>query len=423
MTMVMLCVAGIRWNGARLVYTSRCRSNPWSPGRRVLSRHDTVSYARENMPETDKDVLDWANLSIREHLEAKSGGEVEWSNTDLLKLCMLVSLEETASDGLLGDDVLFRSTWDLSLVTHYSVRVRELFMDMCQDIEGDLDSKARLSYDEYVARYPTHLVSAINDVLYEQQGYKRMASYGDVSSYQLRRVLDSGVGSPILLAIIYLVVAEESGLSLNALSLEEGSYVVMWPKDDGIRLGAQGALFVIDPYAKGSLISAQEISEIFNVVVPLQPGSLRDMAEATLLQLLTTHWCLAVQCPPEPLLAIPLDLDVALGEYSDVSVQVEYDDGRKAPLLSNKGDFWTVSPETMHHMQRCLSAAEKLHILRDGTVESTVRLALCQYFCHDYQKAIESLEKVLEQCGDDDSLIDLERIEVLQNKCRLLLRT
>lgn len=423
MTMVILGVAGIRWNGARLVYTSRCRSNPWSPGRRVLSRHDTVSYARENMPETDKDVLDWANLSIREHLEAKSGGEVEWSNTDLLKLCMLVSLEETASDGLLGDDVLFRSTWDLSLIKHYSVRVRELFMDMCQDIEGDLDSKARLSYDEYVARYPTHLVSAINDVLYEQQGYKRMASYGDVSSFQLRRVLDSGVGSPILLAIIYLVVAEESGLSLNALSLEEGSYVVMWPKDDGIRLGAQGALFVIDPYAKGSLMSAQEISEIFDVVVPLQPGSLRDMAEATLLQLLTTHWCLAVQCPPEPLLAIPLDLDVALGEYSDVSVQVEYDDGQKAPLLSNKGDFWTVSPETMHHMQRCLSAAEKLHILQDGTVESTVRLALCQYFCHDYQKAIESLEKVLEQCGDDDSLIDLERIEVLQNKCRLLLRT
>ena len=423
MTMVMLGVAGIRWNGARLVYTSRCRSNPWSPGRRVLSRHDTLSYARENMPETDTDVLDWANLSIREHLEAKSGGEVEWSNTDLLKLCMLVSLEETASDGLLGDDVLFRSTWDLSLITHYSVRVRELFMDMCQDIEGDLDSKARLSYDEYVARYPTHLVSAINDVLYEQQGYKRMASYGDVSSFQLRRVLDSGVGSPILLAIIYLVVAEESGLSLNALSLEEGSYVVMWPKDDGIRLGAQGALFVIDPYAKGSLMSAQEISEIFDVVVPLQPGSLRDMAEATLLQLLTTHWCLAVQCPPEPLLAIPLDLDVALGEYSDVSVQVEYDDGQKAPLLSNKGDFWTVSPETMHHMQRCLSAAEKLHILQDGTVESTVRLALCQYFCHDYQKAIESLEKVLEQCGDDDSLIDLERIEVLQNKCRLLLRT
>ena len=170
-------------------------------------------------------------------------------------------------------------------------------------------------------------------------------------------------------------------------------------------------------------MSAQEISEIFDVVVPLRPGSLRDMAEATLLQLLTTHWCLAVQCPPEPLLAIPLDLDVALGEYSDVSVQVEYDDGQKAPLLSNKGDFWTVSPETMHHMQRCLSAAEKLHILQDGTVESTVRLALCQYFCHDYQKAIESLEKVLEQCGDDDSLIDLERIEVLQNKCRLLLRT
>ncbi len=421
--MIMLGVAGIRWNGARLVYTSRCRSNPWSPGRRVLSRHDTVSYARENMPETDEDVLDWANLSIREHLEAKSGGEIEWSNTDLLKLCMLVSLEETASDGLLGDDVLFRSTWDLSLITHYSVRVRELFMDMCQDIEGGLDSKPRLSYDEYVARYPTHLVSAINDVLYEQQGYKRMASYGDVSSFQLRRVLDSGVGSPILLAIIYLVVAEESGLSLNALSLEEGSYVVMWPKDDGIRLGAQGALFVIDPYAKGSLMSAQEISEIFDVVVPLRPGSLRDMAEATLLQLLTTHWCLAVQCPPEPLLAIPLDLDVALGEYSDVSVQVEYDDGKKAPLLSNKGDFWTVSPETMHHMQRCLSAAEKLHILQDGTVESTVRLALCQYFCHDYQKAIESLEKVLEQCGDDDSPIDLERIEVLQNKCRLLLRT
>ncbi|KAI8104157.1 hypothetical protein M9435_006683 [Picochlorum sp. BPE23] len=350
------------------------------------------------MPETDQDVLNWAKSSIIEHLEAKSGGEVEWSNTDLLKLCMLVSLEETASDGSLGDDVLFKSTWDLSLIKHYSIRIRELFMDMCQDIEGDLYSKAQSSYDDYVAKYPTHLVSAINEVLYEQQGYKRMASYGDVSSFQLRRVLDSGVGSPILLAIIYMIVAEESGLSLHALSLEEGSYVVMWPKDDTIRLGAQGEVFVIDPYAKGSLMSAQEISEIFDVDVPFRPDSLKDMAEDTLLQLLLTHWCLAVQCPPEPLLAIPLDLDVALGEYSDVSVQVEYDDGQKGPLLSNRGDFWTVSPETQHHMQKCLSAAEKLHILQEGTIESTVRLALCQYFCQEYHKAIESLDMVLQLC-------------------------
>lgn len=387
------------------------------------NRYEIVCHARDNMPETDQDVLNWAKSSIIEHLEAKSGGEVEWSNTDLLKLCMLVSLEETASDGSLGDDVLFKSTWDLSLIKHYSIRIRELFMDMCQDIEGDMYSKAQSSYDDYVAKYPTHLVSAINEVLYEQQGYKRMASYGDVSSFQLRRVLDSGVGSPILLAIIYMIVAEESGLSLHALSLEEGSYVVMWPKDDTIRLGAQGEVFVIDPYAKGSLMSAQEISEIFDVDVPFRPDSLKDMAEDTLLQLLLTHWCLAVQCPPEPLLAIPLDLDVALGEYSDVSVQVEYDDGQKGPLLSNRGDFWTVSPETMHHMQKCLSAAEKLHILQEGTIESTIRLALCQYFCQEYHKAIESLDMVLEKNESHDPLFELERIEVLQNKCRLLLRT
>ena len=424
-SIMMLGTSGICWNSARLLPSPRCRSNFYPHGKSVPSRYETVCHARDNMPETDQDVLNWAKSSITEHLEAKSGREVEWSNTDLLKLCMLVSLEETASDGSLGDDVLFKSTWDLSLIKHYSIRIRELFMDMCQDIEGDLCSKS--SYDEYAAKYPTHLVSAINDVLYEQQGYKRMPSYGDVSSFQLRRVLDSGVGSPILLAIIYMIVAEESGLSLHALSLEEGSYVVMWPKDDAIRLGAQGEVFVIDPYAKGSLMSAQEISEIFDVDVPFRPDSLKDMAEDTLLQLLMTHWCLAVQCPPEPLLAIPLDLDVALGEYSDVSVQVEYDDGHKGPLLSNRGDFWTVSPETMHHMQKCLSAAEKLHILQEGTVESTLRLALCQYFCHEYQKAIDSLDKVLQLCDgpqeDHDPLIELERIEVLQNKCRLLLRT
>lgn len=384
----------------------------------VSNRHQIVRYAGENMPETDQDVLEWATSSITEHLQTKSSPEAVWSKTDLLKLCMLVSLEETASERSPKDDVLFKSTWDLSLIKQYSVCIRELFMDMCKDIEGDLFSTTA-SYGDYVAKYPTSLVSAINNVLYEQQGYKRMPSYGQVSNFQLRRVLDSGIGSPILLSIIYLVVAEESGLSLNALALEEGSYVVMWPRDDAMRLGAHGEVFVIDPYAQGSLMSAQEISEIFGVDMPFQPDSLKDMAEATLLQLLMTHWCLALQCPPEPLLAIPLDIDVALGDYSDVSVDVAFDDGQKAPLHT-KGDFWTVSSETMHHMKRCLSAAEKLHLVQQGSVQSTIRLAICQYFCEEYENAIESLEKVM--VHKDDPEVPLERIDVLLNKCRLLLQ-
>lgn len=41
--------------------------------------------------------------------------------------------------------------------------------------------------------------------------------------------------------------------------LEDGQYLLLWPADEGVRLGVSGARFVIDPYAQGALFSMDEV--------------------------------------------------------------------------------------------------------------------------------------------------------------------
>ena len=53
--------------------------------------------------------------------------------------------------------------------------------------------------------------------------------------------------------------------------------------------------------------------------MPLQPSSLQDIACAIVQQFLETCWSAALQLPPEPAFRIPITLEVALGEYDDIS--------------------------------------------------------------------------------------------------------
>lgn len=372
----------------------------------------------QDLPESDQAVLGWVKAKIERKIL-----ESTWPNSmaELLSFCMMLSLEELADDpssmmkGLRTENVqLFKSTWSADIVKSMALDVRETFMRLVNDGE-----RPSADYNELVRVYPTTLVTAINHVLFEQQGYQRMSEFGNTDCFQMSRVLDQGVGSPILLSILYMAIAEESGLLLSCLILEEGAYCMLWAEGQPLSVG--GETFLIDAYARGSLMAAMEISELFDVKMPFKPSSYRHLAVAALLQLLQTHWCLALECPPEPAFALPLNLELALGEYSDVDFTIEFEDGDELPY--SRGQFWSIDSEKPKaHIQRCISAAEKLCMLQGNSNESKLRLSLVLFFAKEYDRADSLLEDLLStnslEYTFDPSEVD--RMRTLSGKCKLL---
>ena len=172
----------------------------------------------DDVPDREEVVLDWTRAKIDAWCESISDMDRQSSMIhDLLKLCMLLSLEEMAfvSGGSTVEQGyrVQRDTWSLQNIKKISSRVKELFIKRVSE---------ESSVEVLAEKYPTTLVSTINQVLFEDQGYQRMKHFGDLECFQLSKVLDNGRSCPILLAVVYMAVAEESGMPLHALVLEEG---------------------------------------------------------------------------------------------------------------------------------------------------------------------------------------------------------
>lgn len=357
-------------------------------------RISSLSSTMDDVPDREDLVLDWARAKLKDWC-ALVGTKADHQDSAihaLLKFCMLLSLEDLAlssQDGTgldCGDTVGYiqRGTWSLQNIKALAVTVEDVFIkavaeDGCTNHEKSMQILAQ--------KYPMTLISSINHVLFEQQGFTRMKQFGNLECFQLSKVLDNGVSCPILLAIVYMAVAEESGIPLHALVLEEGSYVVLWPRHGDF------SSCVIDPYARGILIAREEIAELFEVEIPLEPSSLQDIAHAVLTQVLYTCWSAALKLPPEPAFRIPISLEVALGEYQDVS----YSYGGKENDINNNL-FLSLdedSESSRIYMQRCMTAAETLCFLHQDSYESKLQLAILCYFAKDYTRATEILGELL----------------------------
>lgn len=81
---------------------------------------------------------------------------------------------------------------------------------------------------------------------------------------QLHNVMERGLGSPVVMAILYMEVAARAGLPLQPLLLDGGRYCLLFP--GGVNpAGLAGSalpprpLLLIDPYDKGNLLGAREV--------------------------------------------------------------------------------------------------------------------------------------------------------------------
>lgn len=75
-------------------------------------------------------------------------------------------------------------------------------------------------------------LQAVNQVLFERHGYRRQQAHGDPRNSLLSHVLESGLGSPAAMAVLFQEVCRRSGLDLLPVALEGGRCVGCCRKSD-----------------------------------------------------------------------------------------------------------------------------------------------------------------------------------------------
>ncbi|KAL4419822.1 hypothetical protein ABPG75_006920 [Micractinium tetrahymenae] len=438
---------------ARWQRRSRCKARSADAGGSGGSGGGGGSERRLPQLDSAAGVAGWAAASFREA-----------AKNNLTKACLLLALEEEAAaqtayaeaEALEAEDAAQRrsvgsaSTWSLERITALAEEAARAFYhnllelgvvsdDFAGAAGGLPDSTLLTLHLDLVRSYPTQLITALNHVLYERHGYRRQRRFGDPLDSRLSNVLENGNGSPGSLAVLYLELAERLSLPLRPVALEGGRYFVLIPADGSVSLTVAGERMCIDPYSEGMLLSEAEACELFEVEGgQLQPCDSEAMLAGILRVLLDSHWCAAVGCPPEPILMVPITVEVALGEYRDVEVSTSAgEDNEGTPYFrvsftepdrqqrGSSGQQWW--PERGYHLQRTVAAAQKRCWMLPGNLHALLEHALCLFFDQQYEDAWQELGCVLQAAKSEREEQrtftdeEVQQMEVLWEKVRLQL--
>jgi len=100
------------------------------------------------------------------------------------------------------------------------------------------------------ASEPAAVVSAINRLLFEEEGFRgNTRDYYDPRNSFLNDVLDRRTGIPITLATVYMEVARRAGIAIDGVGLP-GHFLV--------RLPLQQTDLLVDPFHGGALLSVED---------------------------------------------------------------------------------------------------------------------------------------------------------------------
>ncbi|GAX76036.1 hypothetical protein CEUSTIGMA_g3479.t1 [Chlamydomonas eustigma] len=327
--------------------------------------------ASQSAPQKWSDVEGWAHHEFI--AEVKKGD----CCMDVGRACLLLALEEEAAVEMHPELMSSLKEVNLTLRTMGSAstwsleRLQALAEEAKAEYIRDLCSSDGLSASSLVEDQALGILFAVNRVLFERHGYAPCNRYGQPRDSQLSSVMESGFGSSATLSFLYMEVCKRAGLSMEARALEDGRYLVLWPKNQ--ELTVNGKRFVVDPYGGGALLLEDEVCELFDVEKGqlFIPSSSSSLLASLLGDLRDSHWARAVGGSATPGFMLPLTLETA---------------------LKNK-----VGSINIHSMKRAVSTAEKrLHLL-SGQSAVQLEYALLQYFSGNYDDAWIELGILLEQ--------------------------
>jgi len=141
---------------------------------------------------------------------------------------------------------------------------------------------------------------------------------------------------------------------------------------------------------------------------------------ALLAPLRDAYWCKALECPPEPAFMVPIDPDLALGQYSDVSISYssgEDDQEENSGFAKDGSGPLGMWPKAGLSLQRAVAAAQKRRWLLPNDPEAAMHLGVLRFFNKDYIMAQQELTRAAELAQGEEERATLS---VLCEKARLL---
>ncbi|TXC81974.1 transglutaminase-like domain-containing protein [Luteibaculum oceani] len=134
-----------------------------------------------------------------------------------------------------------------------------------------------------------HLIGAINEVLYDKLGYRSNKKHFHApQNNMISEVINSRKGNPLLLSVMYILVATELKVPVCGVNLPN-HFVTGYLSSEG------KILFYINPFNKGSLLTRQDLVIFLKEMkIPmsdqfLDPCSNKDMVKRMVVNLIYSY--------------------------------------------------------------------------------------------------------------------------------------
>lgn len=156
-------------------------------------------------------------------------------------------------------------------VTSYLARLDEWSRAIRERVEGSTDVE--------------RLVTAINDFLFEQEGFHGEADdYYDPRYTFLNEVIDGHAGLPITMSIVYLEISRRVGLDTVGIAIP-GHFLV--------QLSGPWGEILVDPFDEGRVLTREQCQEfmdrLYGGAVRLREHHLRSFSDEQILGRLLAH--------------------------------------------------------------------------------------------------------------------------------------
>jgi regulator of sirC expression with transglutaminase-like and TPR domain len=154
----------------------------------------------------------------------------------------------------------------------------------------DLDIAAYLAQiDELAANVTDRLITksdifrsiaALNWVLFQSRGFRgNRDDYFDPKNSFLNEVIERKTGIPITLSVLYMEIAQRTGLRLEGVSFP-GHFLV--------KVAGEGDDIVIDPYSGGEIVGMEQLAKMLYALyggkVPFHPDLLKPATKTQILK-------------------------------------------------------------------------------------------------------------------------------------------
>ena len=158
-----------------------------------------------------------------------------------------IKLSQNKNGEFLEDALFLLASWGFPEVNMSEYRKK--LDNMAMDIKTQL-----LRIDPDLSRIGSlETINKINDYLFFVKGYNgNPSNFYDPDNSFLNRVIDTKLGIPISLSVIYILIARKINIPVTGVNLP-GHFIVKYSKGDDE--------FFIDPFNKGVIISMKEATE------------------------------------------------------------------------------------------------------------------------------------------------------------------